>query len=320
MDVRLTGRQLAKARATAVQVGPHPIRLGLLVQERALAARRLRRLRSGYPDWVVDAPAGASLRPVQIDLPLAIELPLDLQGPAEEIRSEAECVLNHRVDYLGSGMVDLGPAIDWHQDFKSGSRWPRSFYQDVDAVCLDDSSDPKVPWELSRGHQLLTLARAARLYHDERFASELEVQLNSWLEENRPGYGINWVNAMEIAIRSVNWIWAIGTLEHFRPLDSALRGSVTRSLQTHGRHIASNLEGSRRLRNNHYVADLLGLLALGASIGGDPLATKWLRFAQRELERQIVDQVLPDGVSFEASLPYHGLALEMFLLAWHISA
>ena len=320
LKLRLAGRQVARTRAVASQVGPHPIRLGRIAHEKTTASRRARQLRRTYARRVADPPGSASIRPAPVVLARAADLPTDLRGPAERILSEAERVLRHEVDYLGSGLAELGPVIDWHQDFRTGHRWPCAFYQDLEVTRLDDPNDPKVPWELSRGHQLLTLARAARLYEDERFASELEGQLASWLEQNPPGRGINWVNPMEIAIRAVNWLWAIGTVQGFRPLDPALRGMVTRSLQAHGRHIASNLEGTRRLRNNHYVADLLGLLTLGAFIDGDALARSWFRFAQRELERQIVVQVLPDGVSFEASLPYHGLALEMFLLGWHVSA
>ena len=62
---------------------------------------------------------------------------------------------------------------------------------------LDDPSDAKVPWELSRGHQLLTLARAARLTADGRSA-ELYAQLTSWLDSNPPDTGINWVTPMEV--------------------------------------------------------------------------------------------------------------------------
>ncbi len=232
---------------------------------------------------------------------------------------EAEDVLAHRVDFLGSGPVTLGDEIDWQRDFKSGHRWPAVFYQDVVVTRLDDASDAKVPWELSRGHQLLTLARAARLEQDARFAAELERQLGSWIESNPPGVGINWTNAMEVGLRAVNWVWALRTLEGFRPLAPPLRDRVTRSLQSHGHHIAANLEASPWLRSNHYLGDLLGLLVLGASLEGDPAARRWLAFAHRELEREIEAQVHEDGLGFEASLPYHGLALEIFLLAKHVA-
>jgi Heparinase II/III-like protein/Heparinase II/III N-terminus len=318
-DVFMSAPAAAKARRIAGAVRSHPLRVGLAASEKVLISCKMHHLRRSYTRRVTSAPANASLRPPTVELVAASQLPPELGEGASRIVAEARRVLGHEVDYLGSGMLQLGAEIDWHQDFKSGYRWPRCFYQDVEVTRLDDSSDAKVPWELSRGHHLLTLARAARLHEDDNFAVEFEAQLASWLQENPPGYGINWVNAMEVAIRAVNWIWSIGTLEGFRPLERVLRESVTRSLQVHGRHIAWNLEGGVMLRNNHYLADVLGLLAIGAYIDGDGVARKWFRFAQREFERQIMNQVLRDGVSFEASMPYHGLALEMFLLGWLIS-
>jgi hypothetical protein len=247
------------------------------------------------------------------------DLPEPLREASERLLAEASRVLKHEVDYLGSGFVKLGAEIQWEADLKSGYRWPASFYLDVAVTRLDGDSDSKFPWEVSRCHHLLTLARAARIYEDDRFATELEDQLGSWLEANPPGYGINWVNPMEAAIRVINWLWAIGTLEQLRMVNPSLRAALTRSLEVHGRHIAANLEVRPLPRGNQYVADILGLLALGTFLTGDPEAPKWLRFSQRELEGEIMRQVLPDGVGFEASLPYHGLALEMFLLGWRIS-
>ena len=61
---------------------------------------------------------------------------------------------------LGSGSTAIGPDVDWHRDFKSDYRWPASFFMDVEVTRLDDDSDAKVPWDLSRSHHLLTLARA----------------------------------------------------------------------------------------------------------------------------------------------------------------
>ena len=48
---------------------------------------------------------------------------------------------------------------------------------------------------------------------------------------------MNWTNPIEVAIRAVNWVWAIATVEELRPLDPALRTDMTRSLQAHGRHV-----------------------------------------------------------------------------------
>ena len=104
---------------------------------------------------------------------------------------------------------------------------------------------------------------------------------------------------MEVAIRAVNWIWAIRTLEAWRPLEAPLRDRVTVSLQSHGRHLAANLEGSPLLRSNHYLSDVLGLLALGTFIENDRSARRWFGLAHRAFERQIVEQVYDEELWHE---------------------
>jgi uncharacterized heparinase superfamily protein len=301
------------------RIGPRP---GLLARYSGhFVATRVqqRLLRRRYPRTVASPPPGATLRLPEVDIPRVADLPEALHAAARRLVGEAEAILDGCVDYLGSGLVRL-EALDWHRDFKTGHRWPEEFYLDVVVTRHDDPSDAKVPWELSRCHHLLTLARAARLSGDERFAAELERQLEDWIDANPPGVGINWTNAMEVAIRSVNIVWALGTLEGFRPVRADLRRRVTESLQVHGRHIAANLEGTPYLRSNHYLSDILGLLVLGVSIEGDPRAARWRRYATRAFEREARDEILDDGVGFEASLPYHGLALELFLLARLVAA
>jgi hypothetical protein len=309
---RLRIRTVAKK---ADRIGARPI---LILQEfvhHALTRRRRRRLRTRYSVVVAAQTAIPELRLPPLALSAADELPHPLAGAAARIRREAEQILEHRVDLLGSGLFSLGTVIDWHSDFKSNYRWEPTFYQDLEVTRLDDTSDAKVPWELSRGHHLLTLARAARLFREERFALELERQLASWLDANPAGHGINWTNPMEIAIRAVNWIWAIRTLEGWRRLEPSVRSAVTASLQVHGRHIAENLEGTPSLRSNHYLANVLGLLVIGAVLDRDPAADRFVRSARRAMEREILRQVHDDGVGFEAALPYHALALEMLLVA-----
>jgi uncharacterized heparinase superfamily protein len=297
------------------RIGPNPDTLVRYGAHKLRARGARLRLRRGYPSLVVQVPTTGAMRAVDLQIPAANALPPELGDSAARIRSYAEETVAHRFDILGSGATQLGDEIDWHTDFKSGYRWPEAFYQDIEVTRLTDSSDAKVPWELSRGHHLLGLARAARLFGDQRYRQELERQFDSWLVSNPPGVGINWANAMEVGIRAVNWVWALRTLGEEQSLDPELHVRVTRSLQSHGRHIAANLEGTPYLRSNHFLSDILGLLTLGWVIEGDPAAARWLGFALQAFEHEIRSQVYEDGVSFEASVAYHGLALEIFALA-----
>ncbi|MDP9204376.1 MAG: hypothetical protein M3P12_02830, partial [Gemmatimonadota bacterium] len=315
----LATRANAEAFArVAKATGPRPI---VLFRTLLFLAGRRRRRRQLELLYRTPLPvATVALRLPMIGLLPVEELPGELRTAATEVREEADHVLAHRVDLLGSGLVDLGDEIDWHSDFKSGYRWPKRFYQELEVTRLHDSSDAKVPWELSRCHHLLTLARAARLFEEERYAREFESQLASWLDDNPPAIGINWVNPMEVAIRAVNLVWALATLEEWRPVETSLRDRLITSLRWHGRHIRANLEGTPYLRSNHYLSDILGLLVLGSVLSGEPDSSQWFGFARREFEREILNQVYEDGVSFESSLAYHGLVLEILLIARHVAA
>src|SRR4051794_5142718 len=166
---------------TLRRIGPRPLKLARVIWHRLRREVRERVLRVTYPRRVAAIRAQAPLWLPPVDLPTAAGLPEGLGKGAQLIRTEAEQIVEHRVEFLGSGLVDLGHEIDWQRDFKSGYRWPGPYYADVEVTRLDDDSDAKVPWELSRCHHLLTLARAARLYEDERCSDEFERQVRSWI-------------------------------------------------------------------------------------------------------------------------------------------
>lgn len=296
------------------RTGPNPAILGRLVVHRVDTQVRQRRLRTRYPELV--AVAGTPrLKLPAIGLPPAAQWPPELAGALAQLRAEADAACAHTVDLLGSGPTQLGAEIDWHRDFKSGFRWPQTFYQDVVVTRLDDDSDAKVPWELSRCHQLVALGRAAAIFGDEAYVTELERQLRAWIEANPPGAGINWTNAMEVAIRAVNWIWALAALANVAPIAPDLAALAGQSLAAHGRHIWHNLEGSPELRSNHYLSDIVGLAVIAVTLPEDPMAGRWRDAAARALEHEARSQILPDGLDFEASLSYHGLVMELLLIA-----
>jgi hypothetical protein len=49
---------------------------------------------------------------------------------ARRTREKAEQALNHVADLLGSGPVQVGERINWHQDFKVGVAWPADVLAD----------------------------------------------------------------------------------------------------------------------------------------------------------------------------------------------
>lgn len=228
----------------------------------------------------------------------------------------ADQAFGHEFDLLGSGPVKLDP-IDWHCDFKSGSRWPpRKFYKRYITTDYSNNSDVKVPWELSRCHHLLWLGQAYLLLKDEKYAEEIVSQIDNWINENPLMYSINWTCAMDVAIRAINWLYAVNMIMDSQSIGAPFITKFTKSLYEHGFFIFRNLEKGYPYSKNHYASDIAGLLFLGQFFIDTGEGEKWWNFALREFFSEVRQQILPSGVHFERSTSYHRLMTELFFYSY----
>ena len=228
-----------------------------------------------------------------------------------KILEAADCLLDHTFDILGSGNL-RHEDIDWHVDFTSGYRWnPGTFYKDYLLVDMENDADVKVPWELSRGHHFLILGQAYLLTGEERYAQECISQILDWIDSNPFMHSINWCCTMDVSIRSVNWIWALCMLEHSVLLTDAKLKKIVSALYEHGYFIIRNPECYAVNNHNHYISDLVGQIYLGIFFEGAPESMLWLRRGMSELYREMRSQILPTGPSYERSVNYHRLVLEL---------
>lgn len=242
----------------------------------------------------------------------ASQVALASPGLESRLRSQADAIMDHRFDLLGSGLTDLGSKIPWRSDFISKHKWPLEHSSRLTIVDLDAGFDVKVPWELSRFHHATTLGQCYSLTGNEKYAQEFVAQLTDWWSENPAGLGPNWGNAMEAAIRSMNWIIGYELLRRSPALDDKFTTSFLKSLLQHGRYITKNLE-SGWPGSNHLIADLCGLVVLGVFLSPARESRLWLSKGLRLLRRELKAQILPDGADYEGSSSYHLLVAEMVL-------
>jgi len=246
-----------------------------------------------------------------------------LCGPQERTRllARAEDALAHRVDLLGSGPTELGPRIDWHTDFKTGLSWPPRYFADIDYNNPERPSDVKVPWELSRLQWLMPAGQAYLLGRDDRYAAAVRDVLEQWIAANPYGGSVNWSCTMEAALRTLTWSWFFHAL-HDAPSwrDPDFRFRFLRALYLHVEFTDRHIERSD-VNGNHYTADAAALVVGGLFFGEGARPQRWQHEGWRILCEEMPRQVFPDGVDFEASVPYHRLVTELFLLpAMHRSA
>jgi len=235
-----------------------------------------------------------------------------------EILTAADRVLAHEFDLLGSGACALGAHLPWHEDFKSGRRWPLEYAPDIRYAELDRPTDVKVPWELSRCQHFTLLGEAFWLSGDERYAREFVDELADWIDRNPWGYGVNWACPMDVALRAVSWIWGFYFFAESEACASpSFRSALLRSLYLHGDYIASHLEKAD-VNGNHYLCDAVGLVFVGALFRDSPAGRRWLATGSEIVTTEIEQQVSEDGVDFEQSTAYHRLVLEAFTTSYQM--
>jgi uncharacterized heparinase superfamily protein len=309
-------RQLGPLRGT-VAVARHAVRAGrghtrrLIVERRPIQASAAEVTAAlGGGDLVAAVLAtGDALPSLQR---WAGELGTLNEAERERLLAVADGVVAHRFDLLGSGPTDLGDQIDWHTDFKSGRRWPLDHISRI-VVSYPDASDIKVPWELSRCQHLPLLAAAHRVTGDRRYLDELGQQLLAWIDANPVEFGVNWQCTMDAAIRAVNWVAAIALCAETPEVAPWLQ-PVVASLLLHARFIRANLE-SGPARGNHYLADVVGLLIVAGVFQGSEEGQRWIAWSVDQLGVELAHQIRADGCDHEASISYHRLVAEMFIVA-----
>ena len=279
-----------------------------------------------FPKWwlnyhacPIDAGDCFNLWAEQIPLELRqLKTKLISQHDIGKLVSSADSVCEHRFDLLGSTPYSFSEKIDWHLDFKTGFRWPKNVLHSQVRKTTESHADIKIPWELSRFHQAVTLSLAWQCTHDEKYLTELLSQIEDGIDNNPVGYGVNWACPMDVAIRSVNWLVALAIAE--KPMKKenyfSFRQKVVSSLWQHAGFLRTHMEWlgpHAKAGANHLLLDLTGLFALGVFFKGTKEGDSWLHFAYSQLEFQIMRQVSHEGIHFECSISYHRLCFEAFL-------
>ena len=214
--------------------------------------------------------------------------------------------------------------IDWQLDFRSGYRWSAQRHSYRCLIPADTGADVKVPWELGRLQHLPQLALCAVLGANSRsgfepasrYVEEISDQLIDFIAANPPRFGVNWMSAMDVAIRAANIALTLALLAGAdRGLSPAVEAIVMPSLNDHARYVREHLDYSESGRSNHYVCEIAGLLWACWIMGASAERDAWLEFAATEIEKEARVQFLADGGNYEGSTNYHRLSGEAVLFS-----
>jgi len=247
------------------------------------------------------------------------ELRARLPEQVDAIVEEAERICAHQFHLLGYSNVDYGRNIDWHLDAVHQVRSPNKPFFKINYFDPAQVGDAKVTWELSRHQHLVTLAKAYRLTDDPRFAVECFAQWHSWQEQNIYPLGIHWSSSLEVAFRSLSWLWVSFLLEGCEVVSRTFPADLLRALSINGRYIERFLS-TFTSPNTHLLGEAVGLFFLGTLCPNLSRARSWQQTGWRIILEEAKNQVRPDGFHFEQSTYYHVYALDFFLHARMLAA
>jgi hypothetical protein len=297
--------------------------------------------RMGVQNWPIRLKADSAARPGQFffsgsEISERAELlRRHLPDEAAGILREADEICGHRFRLLGYENLCFtleggsGSEFDWHLDPVHGKRAPFDPWFKIPFLDFAVVGDHKVIWELNRHQHLVTLAKAQLLSrdndndNDDKYVRELTSLWHSWIRANPYPLGINWGSTLEVAFRSLSWIWvdqllAAGTTESADVL-SELRSELAPALAFHGRYIERYLS-TYFSPNTHLLGEAVALFFLGTLYPQMPGAARWKESGWQIVLHEAGRQVRPDGVYFEQSLHYHVYALDFFLYARLLAA
>jgi hypothetical protein len=250
----------------------------------------------------VAAPAAADL---EID-------PLRLKA----LVAQADEIVAGTFEVLGVTRDDL-VAPDWFLDPVTGRRAPADEY--AFAVAYRDEERVgtiKQIWELSRHHHLTILAAAYWCTGEEVYARRAAEHLTSWWAENPFLRGVHWTSGIELGIRLISWTWVRRLLDGWPAVAEVFDDNPVfwQQLADHQRYLAA-LVSTGSSANNHVVAEAAGQLVAATAFPWFDGSERWAADALELLVTEIAAQTFPSGLNRELATDYHGLVLELALVA-----
>ena len=229
-----------------------------------------------------------------------------------QILETADLIAEGTFNLLGLRKLKLGNKIDWHLEPISGKRTPLRHWSQLNYLDATVAGDKKIIWELNRHQYFFTLGRAYWLTGDERYAKVFVSHITSWMNQNPPKLGINWASSLEIAFRSISWLWALRFFADSPSLSPDLLVRVSKFLYLNASHVETYLS-TYFSPNTHLTGEALGLFYIGLLLPEFKDAARWRNLGLEILVSQLPRHVQPDGVYFEQSSYYHRYTTDFYI-------
>jgi PST family polysaccharide transporter len=158
-------------------------------------------------------------------------------------------------------------------------------------------------WDLNRHKFFVTLGTGYYYSQRAEFLEELQQLWLNWIGENPAGRTLTWQYPFEVASRLQNWVWAFFLLQRSGRVERRNLVIFLQAMRDHASFLAAHLE--YHWPNNHLLLEAKSLYEFSLLFPQFKESKRNLDKAGRVLERQVQEQILPDGTHSELSSMYH---------------
>lgn len=225
---------------------------------------------------------------------------------------KADDIANGHLSYFNFDRVHIGQPANWHRDHNLGKASSRRMTQQIDYRDVASNGDCKEVWEPNRHHQFVILARAYAATRDQRYAEVLVAQMSAWLDENPYGYGMNWRSPLELAVRMINWVFALELISDSGLLTGQRWRTIHDSMQAHCWETQRKISRGTSA-NNHVIGELAGVFIAASWLPGMAGAARMAEECRAGLIEEMARQTSDDGCNRE-----HALGYQFFVIQFHL--
>ncbi|MGX5858624.1 alginate lyase family protein [Dyadobacter jiangsuensis] len=228
--------------------------------------------------------------------------------------------LRWRVQKIGVGKFkyfDTWYSVsDWHTNPLTGYCYRKNEHWSEVNDFSAKAGDIKYVWEKSRFTFLYDLVRYDFHFSEDR-STKVFGLIADWIDRNPVNCGPNWKCSQEIALRVLNWTFALHYYKFSPTLNQPLFNKIFCSIYDQMCHVAANLSFSRvTVRNNHVLTEALGLYVVGLMFPQFAESPEWRVLGKNLFETEITSQIAADGTYIQFSMNYHRVVIQ--LLTWGI--
>lgn len=176
----------------------------------------------------------------------------------------------------------------------------------------DSIGDARTNWELNRHFQFTLLAKAFYITRNENYLNELKDDWENWNKSNPFLHGISWTSVMEVAIRSISWMYTLAFLKKADIQDTPLQKGLEIGILNMTGYITRHYSRFSSA-NNHLIVEATAIGLAGFCFNYKP----WKDLSIQILTSELPIQNYEDGVNKELSLHYQSFVMEAYALMSH---